>query len=64
MIGISIKVVVYGVPALLIILGWVSLVMSSDAIFSGINVYGGWLLGFGIFFYTIEGIAFRFGFHA
>lgn len=49
MLGISIKVVVYGVPALLIVLGWVSLVMSSDAIFSGIKGYGGWLLDSGYY---------------
>jgi hypothetical protein len=56
--GIYIKVTAYGVPAFLIILGWIFVftsIVSSKLVGSGYT-----LLGVGILIYFIEGLLFKF----
>jgi hypothetical protein len=50
---ISIKVIAYGVPALLILLGWITLVLSNEFL-QGLTGYGSLMVGVGILLYVVE----------
>jgi len=58
MLNIYIKFGAYGFPALLIILGWIS--VSTSIVWSKLVGTGYTLLGIGILIYFIEGLLFKF----
>ena len=66
MIRISVKVITYGVPALLIILGWLTLVLGGDLLSSVSNLAGyGWdMIAMGVLIYILEILLKIFGVHA
>lgn len=53
---INIKVIAYGVPALLILLGWITLVLGNEIGTNSTSLagYGTWMIGIGIFLYVVE----------
>lgn len=66
MIKISVKVIAYGVPALLIVLGWITLVLGDEPFSSLSNLAGyGWdMIGIGAVLYALEFILAVFGLRA
>lgn len=66
MIRINIKVMAYGVPALLIGLGWITIFLGDEPFSSFSNLIGyGWdMIGIGAFLYALEIILAVFGLHA